>query len=146
MNAGTPGSYTITYVATDPSGNSATNTRTVVVVDTIAPVITVLGANPLTNECSVAFVDPGATASDSCAGVLAVTTNSTVNAGTPGSYTITYVATDPSGNSTTNTRTVVVVDTTAPVITVLGANPLTNECSVAFVDPGERLTTIRRIQ
>ena len=36
--------------------------------------VTVLGANPLTNECHTAFVDPGATANDTCAGALSVTT------------------------------------------------------------------------
>ncbi len=132
----TPGTYPITYVATDPSGNSATNTRVVVVVDTIAPVITMLGANMLTNECHAVFVDPGFTALDSCSAILTLTTNNTVNTNVPGTYTNTYVATDPSGNSATNTRVVVVVDTIAPVITMLGANPFTNECHVAFVDPG----------
>ena len=76
--------------ATDPSGNSATNTRTVYVVDTTPPVITLNGANPLTNECHAAFVDPGATASDACAGAWRVTTNSTVNANAVGVYTINY--------------------------------------------------------
>ena len=105
-------------------------------VDTTPPVITLNGANPLTNECHAAFVDPGATASDACAGSLAVTTNSTVNPNAVGVYTIKYSATDPSGNSATNTRTVYVVDTTPPVVTLNGANPLTNECHAAFVDPG----------
>ena len=100
---------------TDPSGNSATNTRTVYVVDRTAPVITLNGANPLTNECHAAFVDPGATANDACAGSLGVTTNSTVNPNAVGVYTIGYSATDPSGNSATNTRTVYVVDQTPPV-------------------------------
>ena len=136
VNPNAVGVYTIKYSATDPSGNSATNTRTVYVVDTTAPVITLNGANPLTNECHAAFADPGATASDACAGSLAVTTNSTVNPNAVGVYTIKYSATDPSGNSATNTRTVYVVDTTAPVITLNGANPLTNECHAAFADPG----------
>ena len=39
-------------------------------VDTTPPVITLNGANPLTNECHAAFADPGATASDTCAGSL----------------------------------------------------------------------------
>ncbi len=136
VNANATGIYTLSYVATDPSGNSTTNTRTVYVVDTTAPVITLNGANPVTNECHAVFADPGATASDSCAGSLSVTTNSTVNANAVGVYTITYTATDPSGNSVTNTRSVYVMDTTAPVVTLNGANPLTNECHVAFVDPG----------
>src|SRR5208337_531497 len=136
VNPNAVGVYTIKYSATDPSGNSVTNTRTVYVVDTTPPVITLNGANPLTNECHAAWADPGATASDTCAGSLGVTTNSTVNPNAVGVYTIKYSATDPSGNSATNTRTVYVVDTTVPVITLNGANPLTNECHAAFIDPG----------
>jgi len=41
-----PGTYTLTYAATDPSGNRGTATRTVTVRDTIAPAVTV-GLNPL---------------------------------------------------------------------------------------------------
>ena len=92
VNPNAVGVYTINYSATDPSGNSATNTRTVYVVDRTAPVMTLNGANPLTNECHAAFVDPGATASDTCAGSLAVTTNSTVNPNAVGVYTINYSA------------------------------------------------------
>ncbi len=136
VNANAAGTYSITYTAIDPAGNSVTNTRTVVIVDTTAPVITITGANPFTNECHVAFSDPGATASDSCAGSLGVNANSTVNANAVGTYAVTYTAVDPSGNSVTNTRTVVVVDRIAPVITINGANPFTNECHVAFNDPG----------
>src|SRR5207249_8725012 len=136
VNPNATGVYTISYAATDPSGNATTNTRAVYIVDTTSPVVTVLGANPLTNECHTAFADPGATANDSCAGPLAAVTNSTVNPNATGVYTIGYSATDPSGNAGTNTRTVYVVDTTLPVVTVLGANPLTNECHTAFVDPG----------
>jgi Leucine-rich repeat (LRR) protein len=134
------GVYTIRYTATDPSGNSATNTRTVYVVDRTVPVIALNGANPTTNECHATFVDPGATAGDTCAGNLGVSTNSSVNPNAPGVYTIKYTAIDPSGNSTTNTRTVYVVDTTAPVITLNGANPMTNECHAAFTDPGATAT------
>jgi subtilisin-like proprotein convertase family protein len=116
VNANAVGVYVITYIATDGSGNSATNTRTVRVVDTTAPVVTLNGANPMTVECHSAFTDPGATANDACAGSLSVTVSGTVNANAPGTYTLTYIATDPSGNSATNTRTVNVVDTTPPVI------------------------------
>src|SRR5207247_6474858 len=102
------------------SGNAGTNTRTVYIVDTTRPVVTVLGGNPLTNECHAAFTDPGATANDTCAGSLGVVTNNTVNPNTPGIYTIGYSATDTSGNAGTNTRTVYIVDTTPPS---LGACP-----------------------
>src|SRR5207247_6226535 len=121
VNANTPGAYTLTYTATDPSGNSARVTRSVNVVDTTKPVIALNGTDSLTVECHSSFTDPGATATDACAGSLAVTTSGSVNANTPGAYTLTYTATYPSGNSATVTRSVNVVDPTTPVITPHGA-------------------------
>ena len=136
VNTAIPGTYTITYIAQDGTGNTATATRTVNVVDTTAPVITVNGADPLTVECSVVFSDPGATASDQCVGTVSVSSSGTVNTAVPGSYTITYTANDGNGNTATATRTVNVVDTTAPVITVNGANPTTVECGSTYTDAG----------
>jgi hypothetical protein len=102
---------------TDGHGNTAYSTNTVMVTDQTAPVITLLGASPLTNECHTALEDPGATAMDNCSGVVSLSTNSTVNPNAVGVYTIEYIASDAAGNSATNTRQVYVVDTTAPVIT-----------------------------
>jgi hypothetical protein len=69
----------------------------VTVKDTEAPVITLNGASPLTLECHAPFADPGATATDLCAGSVAVSSSGAVDANTPGSYTITYGATDDIG-------------------------------------------------
>ena len=102
VQTNTTGSYQLKYVATDPSGNSTTNSRTVNVVDTTPPLITLNGSNPMTVECHAAFIDPGATAQDLCAGEVAVSTNSSVNPNVPGPYTIFYIASDLSGNSATN--------------------------------------------
>jgi hypothetical protein len=136
VSTGTPGTYTIVYSATDGT-NTGTATRTVHVVDTTAPVIALSGANPLQVECHSTFVDPGATANDGCAGSFAATASGTVNANVPGTYTLNYTATDPSGNAAAPvTRTVNVVDTLAPVITLSGANPYTVECHTSFTDPG----------
>ena len=134
VHAAQQGNYAV--VVTNSVGSVTSAPAALTVVDTTPPVITLNGANPLTNQCHAALVDPGATASDTCAGSVGVTTNSTVNPNAVGVYTIQYIATDPSGNSATNTRTVYVVDTTPPVITLNGANPLTNQCHAAFVDPG----------
>lgn len=125
VNANSPGTYTLSYTATDTAGNTAGPiTRTVTVVDTTPPVITLNGANPLTWECHTAFTDPGATAADSCDTSVPVTVSGTVNANVVGTYTLTYNATDDSGNAAvTKTRTVNVVDTTPPVITTNGSMP-----------------------
>lgn len=140
VDPNTPGTYTLTYTATDPSGNAAAPvTRTVKVMDTTAPVITLNGASPLTVECHTSFTDPGATANDAWAGSFAARAAGSVDPNTPGTYTLTYTASDPSGNAATPvTRTVKVVDSTAPVITLTGANPLTVECHSSFTDPGAR--------
>src|SRR6202022_3096066 len=83
------------------------------------------------------FSGPGATASDGCAGDLtsAITVGGSVNPNLVGSYTLTYSVSDGSHISTT-TRTVNVVDTIAPTITLNGPNPLTVECHTLFTDPG----------
>lgn len=114
----TPGIYSITYTAT-ANGLTSTATRTVTVEpDNSAPTITLNGANPMTVECHTSFTDPGAVAHDACAGDFPATASGSVNPNVVGTYTITYNATDPSGFAATPvTRTVNVVDTTAPVVT-----------------------------
>ena len=115
VNPNIVGSYSIVYSATDAAGNTSTSTRTVNVVDTTAPVLTVTGDNPVTAELGTTYTDAGATATD--LDTVTVTSTSDVDTSTIGSYTVTYTATDASGNSATAIRTVIVVDTSAPTIT-----------------------------
>jgi hypothetical protein len=130
------GTNEVVLAVIDNAGNTAYSTNSIVVVDGTAPVITLNGANPLTVECHGVFADPGASANDNCSGGVAVTTSGGVNPNVPGSYPIEYRGIDAAGNSATNTRFVNVVDTAAPTVTVLGANPFTNYAFVPFVDPG----------
>jgi uncharacterized repeat protein (TIGR01451 family) len=127
------GPYTITYNATDAAGNNATAvTRTVNVVDTVAPTITLNGPNPMTVECHTSFTDPGATADDACSGSAAVTATNNVNVNTPGSYTITYSATDAASHTQTATRTVNVVDTIAPTTQFNNLTIFLNNLTIVF--------------
>ena len=57
MDTNTVGSYTITYTATDSAGNIGTAIRTVNVIDTTDPVITITGDNPATVELGDAYID-----------------------------------------------------------------------------------------
>ena len=59
------GTYTVTYNATDASGNEAAAvSRTVNVVDTTVPVITLTGEATVTIEVGSTYTDAGATATD----------------------------------------------------------------------------------
>jgi hypothetical protein len=137
VDVNVPGAYSVTYTATDPSGNTQTATRVVNVADSTPPVITLNGASSMTIECHTSFTDPGATANDSCAGSVSVTPGGSVDANTPGTYTLTYDAVDPSGNHAVEvTRTVHVADSTPPMITVNGSNPVTVICHTTYNDAG----------
>ncbi len=101
------GTYTLTYTATDSAGNTASATRTVIVADTTAPVITMVGAASMTHEQGTPFSDPGVSAVDTVDGSIAVVTTGSVE-DVVGTYTLTYTATDAAGNSATVSRTVIV--------------------------------------
>jgi hypothetical protein len=134
------GDYVITYNVSDTNGNAAaTVTRTVHVIDTTAPIITLNGDATVTVECSGTYADAGATANDSCAGDVSanIIATGTVNTAAVGSYTITYNVNDGHGNAATPvTRTVNVVDKTAPVITLNGEAVVTIECGSTYADAG----------
>ncbi|MDB4785228.1 DUF5011 domain-containing protein, partial [Akkermansiaceae bacterium] len=115
-------SYSVTYNVTDDSNNTGTETRTVNVVDITLPVITLNGGD-VTIEAGESYTELGATASDNYYTTgLDVTPSGAVNTSAVGTYTITYSAIDGSQNLGTATRTVTVVDTTAPVVTVRTGN------------------------
>lgn len=118
---GKPGTYTLTYQYTN-SGGVGSISRTVTVVDTHAPEIT-LNGNPTQIVANGVYIELGATATDACGGVLPVTTNGTVNPLVAGVYKVVYLATDESGNTGSNTCTVVVQ--TAPSVVVLDTDRAT---------------------
>jgi hypothetical protein len=114
----TPGTYYVTYDVTDGSGNVAnTVTVTVYLEDKTAPVITLNGSSSQVIEFGNNYVEQGATCADTF-DTCNLTTSGTVNVGVLGTYYITYTATDPSGNTSTKTRTVVVQDTVDPEIEI----------------------------
>jgi hypothetical protein len=112
--SGASGYYVI---VTNLGGSATSRVVTLTVVDTIPPVVTLNGSASVTVTQYARFYDPGATAYDACGGDLPVTTQGSVNINVLGVYPVAYGATDASGNSATNTRTVTVVPGPEPVIT-----------------------------
>jgi uncharacterized repeat protein (TIGR01451 family) len=125
LNAPYPnGTTTITWRATDDAGNYSECSQTITVQDHEDPVIVcpapiVRGNDP--GSCS-ATVDPGhPTATDNCGSPTVTGTRSdgqSLNAPYPrGTTTITWTATDSSGNHASCTQTVTVNDTEGPTFT-----------------------------
>ena len=113
VNTNVVGNYSVTYNATDAAGNEVVEViRTVNVVDTTAPVITLNGANPQEILEGTAFVELGATTDD---GSMVVIDASSVDTNVIGSYTVTYNATDASGNAAVEvTRTCLLYTSPSP--------------------------------
>jgi alpha-tubulin suppressor-like RCC1 family protein len=126
LNANAVGTCTVTYNVTNALGNTGTGTRTVVVDDTLPPVVTLIGNNPVALAVGASFVDPGATAMDLCMGNLtgSIISNLTVNTSVPGVYTNTFTVTDASGNVGTAAR---IVRVGAPLVTTLPPSNLIND-------------------
>ncbi|KAG1707638.1 Pesticidal crystal protein Cry22Aa [Nymphon striatum] len=130
--------HSLTATATDPSNNtSAASTAASVNVDTTAPVISLIGSNPQAVEIATAYSELGATIVDAESGLTIIIDASAVDTSTAGNYPVTYNVTDSAGNvATTVTRTVVVADTTKPVISLVGANPQTIEAGGSYTELG----------
>ncbi len=83
-----------------------------VVADTIAPVITLLGSAEMDVLLNATFTDPGSSVSDGFESGLTATVTGAVDTSIPGTYTLTYNVSDSAGNAATEVkRTVHVVAT-----------------------------------
>ena len=68
MNTSIVGVYTITYKKVDMSGNRATLTRTITVVDLTPPLVTLMGSGILTIAQGSTYTDSGASWTDNVDG------------------------------------------------------------------------------
>ena len=119
------GTTTVTYTVTDGSGNTTTGKQYVVVSDTGAPSITAPPAITVAANiaCSAGGFTLGAPTATDNNGIASITNNAP-SLFPLGLTTVTYTATDSSGNIATATQLVTVVDTTAPGIGLLGTKNL----------------------
>ena len=118
------GTFTLRFSAQTSAGTeSADLTLVVNPVDTTAPVITILGTNPLTIALGSVYTDAGATALDNLDGDLTsqIQITNNVNTAVAGTYSVIYSVSDLAGNLATATRTVTVsasLDINAPAIII----------------------------
>jgi hypothetical protein len=105
------------YQAMDAAGNLAQCIQTIVVQDTLAPVPNQAALPTVTGQCA-ATVANVPTATDNCAGTVTGTTTDPLTYTSQGTFTITWTYNDGHGNSSSQTQTVIVKDTTPPTLTV----------------------------
>ncbi|MFZ2983807.1 MAG: immunoglobulin-like domain-containing protein, partial [Minisyncoccia bacterium] len=164
------------YFLVQTEGQIATSTPDVVQgvsqssgPDTVAPVITLLGDNPLHISVGGTFAEPGVTVVDAVDGtdpyltfingIEQVASEATIDTSSPTTYLITYQATDAAGNLATAMRSVIVgnpdgtvvaepepeptpvsTDTLAPVVTLIGDAALQIIVGDTFTDSGATAT------
>lgn len=119
--------------------------------DKTGPLVTLIGTDEILIAKGTNFEDPGAKAQDDVDGDITdkIVRSGTVDVTKVGEYTITYRATDASGNSTTKTRKIIVkeykdleptaagnLDSTAPQLQLKGANPFCLELGKKYIEPG----------
>jgi len=103
--------------------------------DTTPPVITITGDNPMTVERGQSYSEANATATDDVDGDITaniVIDSSTVDTNTVGSYTVVYNVSDSSGNVAEANRTVNVIDTIAPTLTI--TDDTTGDAGVTLIN------------
>ncbi|TQV88071.1 immunoglobulin-like domain-containing protein [Aliikangiella coralliicola] len=115
------GVTTVTFSATDSSGNTGQSQATVTIADQTAPVMTLNGDSAITLSVGDTYTEQGVTANDNVDGDIShqVNINGSVDTSSLGIYILTYRISDASGNAATAlTRQVTVQDNDAPVVTV----------------------------
>lgn len=136
-------SQLVTLTAEDNDGNTSTCTFTITLVDDTDPTFTLCPTNSNVSanaSCQYVMIDftGGATATDNCDASITITQSPTVGTiiSTP-TQLITLTATDDTGNTSTCTFTITVIDDTDPVFTLCPSNtsaPAGLSCSYTVID------------
>ena len=106
--------------------------------DITPPAITLNGADTISIECGMAFIDPGATATDACDGDLtaSILTSSALDETIPNAYPYIYTVQDGSENVASATRTLIVQDTQPPLLRLYGRSVVEYQCNADYIELG----------
>jgi hypothetical protein len=136
------GTHTVTWTATDASGNVRTASLTFTVADVQAPQFTAVPSTitryATASQCTATVSWPAITATDNCSTAPTITTS--IASGSVfglGTTAVTATAMDAAGNTITASFNVVVLDTIKPVWTSVPQNVVSGSCAatVSFVAP-----------
>lgn len=130
------GTTTVTWIVTDASGNVATATQLVTVVDQTAPSVSAPSNVTATSNsaCEATGVQLGMPiATDNCTNDLVITNNAP-SIYPLGTTIVTWTVTDAAGNVTTVDQTVTVVDETAPVVLLANTSVVLDANGYATID------------
>ena len=122
------GTYTVIYSAQD----AEPVTRTVNVIDTTKPEITLSEENIYELKLNEEKPEYKATAVDNYDGKVEVTIVDNINMASPGNYKVTFTAKDAENNTTVIEKTVIVRDVTKPVISITGEKVQTVEVNTEY--------------
>lgn len=123
------------YDVADSDLNVASENRIVTIQDTTAPVVILNGGSPVDIEVGSFYLDAGASFMDNYDGTGTILGSGSVDTNTLGTYTLSYGYTDTQGNmALTIDRTVNVVDTTLPVINLVGLSTINQEVGGTYTD------------
>lgn len=134
----TEGEFTFVYKVSDSSGNEAKAKRKVTVKDTEGPVITLAGAEVVYLASGSAYYEAGAAATDAFDGECEVTVSSP-SIGGAGEYEAVYTSSDSRGNTSSRTRKIIVMSSTAG--SVGGGGVVSNSTIYLTFDDGPSYLT-----
>jgi len=149
FQSNTLGERHLTLEITDSAGLTASDEVVITVVsdeklDTVPPILTLIGDSEITITQGDTYIDQGATAKDDRDGVITeniISTNRLFTTYVLGKYQYNYRVSDIAGNSATATRTITIVagtgdDDIPPVITLIGENPMNIIQGTEYNDAG----------
>jgi PKD repeat protein len=137
------GSYYVKYKATDSKGNSDSATRTVIVssvIDSVAPIISLIGNDTIYIEVRSAYNELGINISDNydTAPTYSIS-GGPVNTNYIDTFILVYTGRDYSGNTSTLTRTVIIQKTSKPSIILIGKDTVELWVQQTYADEGVSL-------
>ncbi|OEK02080.1 hypothetical protein BFP97_11355 [Roseivirga sp. 4D4] len=113
------GQHTVTLTGTDPSGNTASATATITIIDSTAPTAIAQDFEVFLDQDGVATITPTQVdngSNDNC-GIASITLDrDTFGCADLGENTVTLTVTDTNGNTSTATATITVTDNIAPTV------------------------------